>query len=113
MSEINELTVEPESISNPNGLVVTLDVEHQYWVATQKGQKMFEVRKMSAKLLSCKYLILRSLKTKEVMTFEVGYRLPLKELNTWWADIFQGKAADVMVMGLNPSDKTFLAEVEL
>ncbi len=113
MSEINELTVEPESISNPNGLVVTLDVEHQYWVATQKGQKMFEVRKMSAKLLSCKYLILRSLKTKEVMTFEVGYRLPLKELNTWRADIFQGKAADVMVMGLNPSDKQFLPEVEL
>lgn len=97
----------------PNALAVTLDVEHQYWVATQKGQKMFEVRKMSAKLLSCKYVILRSLKTKEVMTFEIGYRLPLKELNTWWLDIFQGKAADVMVMSLKPSDKQFLPEVEL
>jgi len=97
---MSDITPKPQ----PEKSVVTLQVQHKYWVASNKGEKLFEVRQVRSDLLSCHYVNLQSLKTKEILTFEVGYRLPLKECNSWWAQAFTGNSADYMVIGLKPVD---------
>lgn len=98
---------QPQLSNDDYQRAVVLNVAHSYWLATKAGDKMFEVRKMTSNLLSCRHLILKSLETKETFTVEVTYRLPLKELNTWWADTFKSDTSHIMVMGLKESSVQF------
>jgi len=91
-------------------LVPTLQVQSKYLEASKKGEKLYELRRIRSDLMSCKYVNLQCIDTREIVTFEVGYRFPLREANGWWNKAFQGDSANYMIIGLKPTDNQLRLE---